>query len=66
MLDNCIVAQSFKFEQVQLDGARIITGAIEDTKHRLLYKETGWQTLSERRENSQSVVMYKMLNNLAP
>ena len=64
--DNCTVAQSFKLEQVQLDAAQIITGAVKGTKHRLLFKETGWQTLSERRENSQLVVMYKMLNNLAP
>ena len=41
-----------QLEQLQLDAARIVTGAAKGTKHRLLYKKTGWQTLSERRENN--------------
>ena len=64
--DNCTIAQSTKLEQLQLDAARITTGAVKGTKHMLLYNETGWQTLSERRENSQLSIMYKMLNNLVP
>ena len=42
--DNCTVAQSFILEQAQLDAARIITGAVKGTKHRLLYKETNQTT----------------------
>ena len=64
--DNCTVAQSVKLENVQLDVARIITGAVKGTKHRLLYSETGWQTLSERRDLNQLTLMYKMLNGLTP
>ena len=64
--DNCTIAQSTKLEQLQLDAARIVTGAVKGTKHRLLYTETGWQTSSERRENNQLLIMYKMQNNLVP
>ena len=58
------MAQSVKLENVQLDAARIVTDAVKGTKHRLLYSETGWQTLSERRDLNQLTLMYKMLNGL--
>ena len=53
-------------EKLQLEAMRIITGAVKGTHHRLLYNESKWHTLSERRRNSQIILMKKMINNEVP
>ena len=53
-------------ESIQLAAARIITGAMSRTSHSKIYEETGWETLSERRRKQKLVLMFKIVNGLAP
>ena len=64
--DNCSKHDSDLLEGVQLDMARVITGARRGTSHALLYKETNWQLLSERRENIKLKNFIKIVNNDSP
>ena len=47
-------------------AARIITGGVKGTSHNLLYTETGLETLEKRRENTQTLMIHKMLKNESP
>ena len=40
-----------KIESIQLEAARIVTEGNRLASRHLLYKETGWEPLSKRREN---------------
>ena len=53
-------------ENVQLAAARIITGATSGTKHQLIYEESGLERLSERRDKSKLILLYKILRGEAP
>ena len=55
-----------KLESVQLNAARIVTGAVHGTSIAKLYEEIGWHTLSKRREISKLILTYKVMNKLAP
>ena len=46
--------------------ARIVTGARKGTSHEILYKETNWQTLSERRQYLKLKNFVKIVNNETP
>ena len=46
--------------------ARIVTGACKGTSHELIYKETKWPTLSERRELFKLKIIIKIINNDTP
>ena len=48
--DNCSERDSDQLETIQLSMARIVTGARRGTSHQLLYQDTNWLTLKERRE----------------
>ena len=64
--DNCLQKEKDLLENIQLAAARIVTGARRGTSHALLYEETGWNTLQERRDIHKLVMMYKIINDLAP
>ncbi len=64
--DNCSRRDSEALESLQLDMARIVTGARKGTSHELLYKETNWQTLSERRQSLKLKNFVKIVNNETP
>jgi hypothetical protein len=61
-------------ESVQLEAARIVSGAIRGTSHEAIYNELGWETLAKRRERQQLLLFQKMkygqcpeyLNELVP
>ena len=53
-------------EDVQLNVARIVTGAMHCKSISKLYEETGWQTLAKRRGTSKLILMYKQENGLVP
>jgi hypothetical protein len=53
-------------ERVQLNAARIITGATARSSSEGLYKETCWETLNDRRDSHRLVQFYKIMNNKAP
>ena len=63
---NLTAEQSNQLEDIQLEAARIMICAPRGTRHELLYKETGLQTLVERRKQQQLVMYYKMKNRLLP
>jgi hypothetical protein len=43
--DNCTLQEEHDLENIQLEAARIITGATKLTSHEQLYLELGWDTL---------------------
>ena len=55
-----------ELEQIQLEAARIITGAIKLTSREPLYKETGLVKPSERRRHHRLILFHKMVNKRAP
>ena len=64
--NNCTLIQSKRLEQHQLEASRIVTGTVKGTKHKYLYKETGWLPLADRQLIFQLILMYKMINQLVP
>ena len=66
--NNCTLLQSNRLEQLQPEASRIVpvTGSVKGTKHKYLYKETGWLPLADRRHIFQLILMYKMINQLVP
>ena len=64
--DNSTLLLVHKIESVQIEAARIVTGGTKLTSIDSLYKETGWQRLTERREIHRLTYFYKMDNNLTP
>ena len=55
-----------EMEKLQLQGARIVTGTNNYASKQLLYNETEWSTLASRREKQRLILMYKIINGLAP
>jgi hypothetical protein len=53
-------------ENVQLNAARIVTGATARCSTIGLYAETAWQTLTKRREIHRLSLYYKIVNGNAP
>ena len=53
-------------EKIQIQATRIITGTNNYAHKHLLYLETGWEKLSKRREYHRLILLYKILNGLAP
>jgi hypothetical protein len=64
--DNCDEGDKDLVESVQLEAARVITGAIRGTSHNCLYKELGWEALSSRRERQQLRLYHKMIFQNVP
>ena len=64
--DNCSKQDSDMLENVQLDMARIVTGARKGTSHALLYEDTNWQLLKERRHFFKFKNFIKVINGEAP
>ena len=63
---NCSSEDEENLENVQLAAARAVTGARRYTSHEQIYSETGWDTLATRRKNHKLVIMYKIVNKIAP
>jgi hypothetical protein len=51
---------------VQLNAARIVTGATAKCSSQGLYNETSWETLGSRREFHRLTLFYKIVNGNAP
>jgi hypothetical protein len=56
----------YPLEVVQLNAARIVTGATARCSTNGLYKETSWEPLAKRREFHRLSLMYKIVNGTAP
>jgi hypothetical protein len=53
-------------ESVQLNAARVVTGATARCSTQGLYNETCWEPLSERRDFHRLTLFYKIMHNNAP
>ena len=66
IFDNCTSHYCDKLESVNLEAARIVTGATKLTSLSLLYNECGWEKLRTRREKHKLIMFYKIKNSLVP
>ena len=63
---NCTHHEMEQLEKVQIESARIATGATKLVSIETLLNEIGWVPLSERRKQHRLVLFYKMFNYLTP
>lgn len=64
--DNCTVENQRALENIQIDAARIISGATKLCSIQKIYDETGIETLLERRKKHKLCQMFKMIKDLTP
>ena len=64
--DNCTQQEKNELENIQLEAARIATGATKLVSIQKLYDETGWETLETRRKKHKLTLFYKLYNNISP
>ena len=64
--DNCTHQEKIELDKIQNEAARIATGTTKLVSIDALYKEIGWETLEQRRNNHTLSLFYKMMNSLAP
>ena len=64
--NNCTQYESNELEKIQNEAARIVTGATKLVSINSLLSETGWETLSSRRNKHKLTLLYKMQNDLSP
>ncbi len=64
--DNCTRYEKDSLEKVQIEAARIVTGATRLVSIEQLYVETCWETLESRRHTHKLLLFYKMKNDIAP
>ena len=64
--DNCSKYLSDLVESVQYRAGKIVSGAIQQTSHELLYKELSWERLEDRRKKQRLKVFYKTINGETP
>ena len=64
--DNCTQHEANEIEKIQVEAARIVTGATRLVSLNLLYTETGWETLASRRDKHKLIMFYKMQSGLSP
>ena len=55
-----------KLDRIEIEALRIITGATARSNVNLTYSEVNWHPLRERRVNHSLIMMYKIINGLAP
>jgi hypothetical protein len=66
LYDNCTQYQSNLLENLHLEGLRTITGLVRGTSHEILYAESGFCSLKQRRESHKLLLYFKLVNDLAP
>ena len=64
--DNCTQYETNAIERIQIEAARIVTGATRLVLLDILSKETGWESLRDRRYKHKMCQFYKMTNDLTP
>ena len=64
--DNCTLYEANELEKIQLEAARIVTGATKLVSIDSHYTETGWETLASRRNKHKLQLFYKMQNGPTP
>ena len=64
--NNYTQYESNELEKIQNEAARIVTGATKMVSINSLLSETGWETLSSRRNKHKLTLLHKMQNDLSP
>lgn len=64
--DNCSLDNKRNLESIQIEAARIVTGATKLCSIQKLYQDTGWETLQSRRTKHRLFQLYKIKNGLTP
>ena len=64
--DNCSKTESDRLEKLQLEAGRIVTGLTAYARLSSIYDETGWEKLSDRREQRKLSLFYKIVNGNVP
>ena len=64
--DNLYQYQKDELDKIQNEAARIVTGCTKLVSIVDLNKESGWESLGERRRKHRLILFYKMVNGLAP
>ena len=64
--DGCTAYEKTRLARIQHEAARIVTGLTRSVSIDKLIKEIGWLSLSDRRLFQKAVLMYKIINGLAP
>ena len=63
---NCGVGNYNKLDHLQVEAARIVTGLPIFASSILIYKELGWESLTDRRKRRKLQMFYNLQNNNAP
>ena len=66
IFDNCPYYLKDKLEKLNIEAGRIVTGATKLVSINSLYRETGWETLQQRRNNHKLIQYFKIVNGLTP
>ena len=64
--DNCTQYEANAIEKIQTEAATIVTWATRLVSLDMLSKETGWESLRDRRYKHKMCQFYKMINDLTP
>ena len=64
--DGCSESDSNLLESLQIEGARVVIGALKGTNRVSLLKELSWVDPSVRRKLHKLSLMYKMVFKLVP
>ena len=64
--DGCTAELTKNLEELQLDALRSICGAVRGTSHSLLYNETCFIPLKERRRRHKLKLIFKIKNDMTP
>ena len=64
--DNCTQYEADELEKIQIEAARIVTGATRLASLNPLYCEIGLDTLACRRNKHKIIMFYKMYTGLSP
>ena len=64
--DGCSEQDSVLLQRVQNEAARLVTGLTRSVSLENLYKECGWATLSQRRQQHKLSFMYNVNTGMVP
>ena len=64
--DGCSEQDSQTLQKIQNEAARIVTGLTRTVSLENLYKECGWATLSQRRQQNKLSFMYNVNKGMVP
>ncbi len=63
---NCTDELKTQIESVQIEAARIVSGATKLCNIDKLFHDLRWESLENRRKKHKLILMYKMVNKLSP